>query len=667
MGMSAKSAGKDGILARIEQLRRDIEYHSKRYYLHDAPEISDFEYDRMYAELQQLEAEHPEFDSPTSPTKRVGGAALSKFEKVEHEVPLKSLQDVFSYEELSNFVEKMQTQYDVDAFSVEYKIDGLSVALRYENGVFVSGATRGDGNVGENVTNNLLTVRSIPLHIPHKDELIVRGEVFMPRDSFIELNKRREEAEEPLFANPRNAAAGSLRQLDPKITAERKLDIFIFNEQKSDLTFALHSESLEFLTTLGFKVIPKLFVAKNADEVLARIEQIAIERQSLPFDIDGVVIKVNDLAKRIEIGENTNTPKWAVAYKFPPEIKETFLSDIVIQVGRTGVLTPNAVLEPVHLAGTSVSRATLHNADFIADKDIRIGDTVLVQKAGDIIPEIVGVVKEKRPAGTHPYTMPTVCPSCGEPTFRDEEEAATRCTNHACPAQILRNLRHFASKDAMDIEGLGPALVELLYSQGLVREVSDFYRLKAEELEVLERMGKKSAENLIAALEVSKERGLHRLLIALGVRHIGEKAAQSIAKHYKTVEALFDVTVEEMTEIDDIGAISAESVVNYFSHPQTRQLINALKEVGVVTDYIGVTLADGRFAGLTFVLTGTLPTMKRDEAAALIEQYGGKTSSSVSKKTSFVLVGEEAGSKLTKAQNLGIKIIDEAEFLTMLQ
>ncbi len=651
----------------IERLRCQLNYHSRKYYVEDSPEISDFEYDRMFAALQKLEAEYPEFDSPSSPTKRVGGAALSKFEKAEHRVPLKSLQDVFSYEELSEFLARMQREYGVDAFSVEYKIDGLSVALSYEDGRFVRGATRGDGVIGENVTSNLLTVRSIPLEIPHKGNLVVRGEVFMPRSSFEELNRKREEADEPLFANPRNAAAGSLRQLDPKITAERKLDIFIFNEQEGDVAFISHKESLDYLAAQGFRVVPNVFVAHTADEVLRRIDEIAIERQSLPFDIDGVVIKVDDLSKRIEIGENTNTPKWAVAYKFPPEIKETTLTDIVIQVGRTGVLTPNAVLEPVHLAGTSVSRATLHNADFIDEKDIRIGDRVLVQKAGDIIPEIVGVNKDKRQKGAVRYRMPSQCPSCGEPVYRDEDEAATRCTNHACPAQILRNIQHFASKDAMDIEGLGPALVKLLYENGLVREVSDLYRLTAEQLEPLERMGKKSAENLIAAIQASKERGFARLLIALGIRHVGEKAAQSLSKHYKNVDALFDGQVETMTDIDDIGAITAESVVNYFSHPQTKVLIDALKEVGVHTEHIGAAVTDGRFAGLTFVLTGTLPTMKRDEAAALIEQYGGKTSSSVSKKTSYVLAGEEAGSKLTKAQALGVPIIDEEAFLGMLK
>lgn len=657
----------ESIKNRMEKLSRELEYHSRKYYLEDAPEISDYDYDMMFRELAELEEKYPEFASENSPVKRVGGRALEKFEKVAHEVPLKSLQDVFSYDELGNFVDKMKNDYGVEDFSVEYKIDGLSVALSYSSGNLIRGATRGDGEIGEDVTANLKTVRSIPLKIDYKGKLTVRGEVYMPRKSFEKLNQQRLEQYEPLFANPRNAAAGSLRQLDSKITAARKLDIFVFNEQIGDITFESHIQSLEYLNKIGFKTISGVVRLNNKEEIFERIDEIARERSELPFDIDGVVIKVDSISKRGEIGENTNTPKWAVAYKFPPERKETVLKDIIIQVGRTGTLTPNAVLEPVRLAGTTVSRATLHNADFIAERDIRIGDTVTVQKAGDIIPEIVSVNFDKRNIGTLPYEMPKVCPSCGEPVFRDESEAAVRCTNSSCPAQLMRNLIHFASKDAMNIDGMGPAMLSALYENGLVKNVADIYKLKSDELEGLERMGKKSAENLIKAIENSKSCGFARLLMALGVRQIGEKAAEAVARSFGDIERLFTVTAEELTAIDDIGEISAENIVNYFSHPQTRDIIDELKANGVVTEYIGDVQEDSRFEGMTFVLTGTLSTLKRDEAETLIKKYGGKTSSSVSKKTTYVVAGAEAGSKLERANALGIEVIDEAAFLEMLK
>lgn len=654
------------IFERIDSLRKTLSYHSRKYYVEDSPEISDFEYDKLFYELKALEDAHPEYDDPNSPTKRVGGMALSKFEKITHAVPLKSLTDVFSYEELRNFCNKLEAEYGSLEYSVECKIDGLSVALRYENGVLIHAATRGDGAVGELITENARTIRSIPLTIDYTDSLEVRGEVYMPRSSFEELNRQREENEEQLFANPRNAAAGSLRQLDSKITASRKLDIFLFNLQHCDQTFATHIETLEFMKSQGFKVVPFYSKASSADEIIEQIEKIGEMREILPFDIDGVVIKVNSLAKRLEIGEGTSTPKWAVAYKFPPEQKITKLLDISIQVGRTGVLTPIAELESVKLAGSIVSRATLHNIDFIHERDIRIGDYVTVQKAGDIIPEIAASHPQKRECELPVYTMPTTCPSCGEPVVRDEE-AATRCTNSACPAQLIRNLIHYASKDAMDIAGLGPAQIKLLHEKGLVHTVADLYMLKKEDLITLDRMGSKSADNLLSAIEASKKRGLARLLYALGIRQIGEKAGEALAAAFGDVEKFFTVTVDELCAVEDVGMITAENVIDYFSHPQTRVLIDALKSVGVETAEHVTAKTDDRFVGMTFVLTGTLPTLTRSEAEALIKQYGGKTSSSVSKKTSVVLAGAEAGSKLTKAESLGVRIIDENEFRELLK
>jgi len=651
------------IYARISKLRELLEYYSRKYYVDDDPVISDYEYDKLFYELKSLEDAHPEYYDPSSPTVRVGGSALDKFEKRVHTYPLKSLTDVFSYDELRAFCEKLEEENGELEYSVEYKIDGLSTAIRYENGALVYGATRGDGNVGEDITQNIKTIRSVPLRIAYDGVLEVRGEVFMPRGSFEELNALREETGENLFANPRNAAAGSLRQLDPTVTAKRKLDIFIFNIQYCDKPFETHIESLDFASSLGFKVIPFYTKARSADEVIKLIDHIGIKRASLPFDIDGVVIKVNSLARRAEIGENTNTPKWAVAYKFPPEQKQTKLLDITVQVGRTGVLTPTAELEPVKLAGTTVSRATLHNIDFIRERNIRIGDTVTVQKAGDIIPEIVSAAGTP---GLPEYNMPDNCPSCGMPVIRDDE-AATRCTNPACPAQLHRNIVHFASKDAMDIDKMGPAVVKLLIDNGLVSNVADIYNLTAEAIEPLDRMGKKSAENLIASVEASKSRGLARLIYALGIRQVGEKAAENIASALGDIENFFTATSEQLCAINDVGGVTAYYIVDYFSKDSARKIVDKLKAAGVVTSVAKVEKADDRFAGLTFVLTGKLPAMTRDEAEALIKKYGGNVSGSVSKKTSYVLAGSDAGSKLTKAETLGVKIISEEDLFELIR
>lgn len=660
---SEKNAAK----RRIDELRELLAHHSFLYYVEDAPQISDYEYDKLFYELVALEEKYPEFDSPTSPTKRVGGKALDKFEKVTHAVKMGSLADVFSYDEVRDFVAKTNEKLGkATVFSVEPKIDGLSVSLVYENGRFSLGSTRGDGTVGENVSENLKTVRTIPMKtkdaLPH---LEVRGEVYMPREAFAALNEKREAEGEQLFANPRNAAAGSLRQLDSKVTASRRLDIFVFNVQAAEgIEFSSHIESLEYLKNQGFHIIDGIRRASSAGEIISAIEEIGAARDNLPYDIDGVVIKADSLAERKLLGENISTPKWAIAYKFPPEQKQTKLTDIIIQVGRTGVLTPNARLEPVRLAGTVVSRATLHNIDFIRERDIRIGDTVTLQKAGDIIPEIICVDKSKRNGSEVPYEMPTHCPSCGEPVIRDDE-AATRCTNASCPAQLERHITHFASRDAMNIDGMGPAVVRLLIASGLIHNVADIYSLSAGEIEGLDRMGKKSAENLIAAIERSKSAGLDKLIYALGIRQVGEKAARSLAEAFPDIELLFSASEEQISAIYDFGDISAHYIVNFFAHPQTRVLVDELKSRGVKTTY-EVQKRGNIFEGMTFVLTGTLPTMKRDEASRLIEENGGKVSSSVSAKTSMVLAGEDAGSKLTKAQSLGVRIISEEELLSML-
>lgn len=662
----------DEVFEKIKKLRDKLRYHSERYYVYDAPEISDYDYDMMYAELKKLEEEYPQYFDPTSPTQRVGGKVLDKFEKVTHTVQMNSLSDVFSFEEVRDFVGGIKNDFPDAKFSVEPKIDGLSCALTYENGVLVLGATRGDGTVGENVTQNVKTIMSVPLRLSEPlPYLCVRGEVYMPKKKFEKLNETREQEGLSLFANPRNAAAGSLRQLDPKITLSRELDIFIFNVQEGSLytdgrTTDSHTAELDRLSELGFKTLEERKLLSDADGIVSHIEEIGNKRCSLAYDIDGVVIKADSISLRRRIGEGTNTPKWAVAYKFPPEQKKTKLTDIEIAVGRTGVLTPTAVLEPVRLAGTTVSRATLHNLEFIREKGIMIGDTVAVQKAGDIIPEIVCAYPAERDGSEREFNMPSFCPSCGEPVFYDEDEgAATRCTNSLCPAQLARGIEHFASKDAMNIDGLGPQIVELLLSKKLISDAADLYSLHTEDIAELDRMGKKSAENLVSAIENSKSAGLERLIYALGIRNVGEVAAASLAAKYGSLEALFSASADDICTIPDFGQITADCVVNYFTHPQNRALCERLIAHGLNTKASAVQVSD-IFAGKTFVLTGTLPSMTRDEASALIKERGGKVSGSVSSKTNFVLAGDEAGSKLTKAKSFGVEIIDEDEFFKMI-
>ncbi len=667
-----KNHSMENIKERVAYLRRTLSYHAERYYVYDSPEISDYDYDMMYAELVALEAEHPELYDATSPTVRVGGRALEKFEKYTHAYRMDSLSDVFSFEELEDFLTRVGEQIAAPLYSVEPKIDGLSVSLIYENGIFVKGATRGDGTTGEDVTENLRTVYSIPLTLPEPLSLTVRGEVYMPRAVFESINAEREARGEALMANPRNAAAGSLRQLDSKITAKRKLDIFVFNFQGGALYLdghspLTHTETLDRLSALGFKVLPLRTVAESAEDIEAHIEHIGTMRESLAYDIDGVVIKTDKLSDRELLGEGTNTPKWAVAYKFPPEEKETVLEDITVAVGRTGVLTPTAVLAPVRLAGTTVSRATLHNLDFIKKRDIMLGDTVIVRKAGDIIPEVVRALTEKRKGNERPFYMPSLCPSCGEPIVYDSDaEAAARCVNSSCPAQLSRSIEHFASKDAMNIDGLGPQIVELLLRERLIGDVADLYGLTVEDIAPLERMGEKSAQNLIAAIERSKSAGLERLVYALGIRNVGEVAGAALASRFGTLDALMAATVEQLVAIEDFGEITAECVVGFFSHQPNVELCERLKACGVLTEAVSAPVGD-KLAGLTIVVTGKLPTLSRDEAEALIKSNGGKAASSVSSRTSFVVAGEAAGSKLTKAQALGIRIIDEEEFLLMLK
>lgn len=662
----------------LERLRREVAYHAKKYYVDDAPEISDYDYDMLYRRLEELEAAHPEFFDPSSPTQRVGGSPLERFEKVTHRVPLNSLADVFSFEELAAYLDGAEPRLAEAGikpeWSVEPKIDGLSVALTYERGVFVRGATRGDGYVGEDVTQNIRTIFSLPMTLPEPLDITVRGEVYMPRAVFEAINARREAEGKTLMANPRNAAAGSLRQLDPRVAAERRLDVFIFNLQEGSLwsdghEATSHNESLDRLAELGFPVISERVTVGRREDIFAHIEKLGAMRDGLKYDIDGVVIKLDAFSGRRLLGEGTKTPKWAVAYKFPPETKYTKLTDITVAVGRTGVLTPAAVLEPVRLAGTTVSRATLHNLDFIRERGIMIGDTVAVRKAGDIIPEIVEALPDKRDGSERPFLMPERCPSCGEPVVRDEtcgvEGAAYRCTNSTCPAQLSRSLEHFASKNAMNIEGLGPQIVELLLSAGLVRTAPDLYCLTAEQLVPLDRMGELSAKNLVAAIGRSKSAGLERLIYALGIRNIGEVAAAAMAARFGTLERCLTATYDELCGIEDFGDVTAQCVLNFFSHPQNIELCRRLTEAGLVTSATAKK-ADDSLGGMTFVLTGTLPTMTRDEASALIKEHGGKVSGSVSKKTTYVVAGEEAGSKLTKARDLGVNVIDEAALLAML-
>ena len=654
-------------LQRIAALRDQLDEWSYQYYVLDDPTVPDYEYDRKLRELEELEARHPETVTPDSPTQRVGGQALTSFAPVRHPVPLESLQDVFSDEEMLDFVNRIRAGTEDPVFLVEPKVDGLSVALEYENGVFVRGATRGDGQTGEDVTENLRTIKSIPMRLEGAPaRLIVRGEVFMPKKVFAAINAQRELDGENLLANPRNGAAGSLRQQDPKIAAQRRLDVQIFNIQLMEgrEEFSSDSAALDWLESLRFKVIPRT-VCRTGEEILTRIHEMGEYREGFPFDIDGACVKLDDLSARSGFGSTAKFPRWAAAFKYPPEQKPSVVRDIVIQVGRTGVLTPKATLTPVRLAGTTVTNATLHNQDFIAEKDIRIGDTVIVQKAGEIIPEIVCVVKEKRPPEAAPYQLPSLCPVCGAPVRRDPDGAAMRCTGAECPAQLLRNLTHFASRDAMDIEGLGPAVVAALVNAGLVKTPADLYSLQAPDVEGLERMGKKSAENLVKAIASSKARGLARLLYAFGIRQVGQKAAQVLARQFGTLDKLMEATQEELTGVNDVGAITADYLVSWFANPQSRHLIRALREAGVCFESTETPVGD-KLAGKTFVVTGTLERFSRKEAEQAVQALGGKTSGSVSKKTSYVVAGEAAGSKLTKAQSLGVPILTEAEFIALL-
>ena len=652
----------------IIKLRREIEKYARLYYVYDNPAISDYEYDQLMQRLKALEETNPELITPDSPTQRVGGEALSQFEPVTHQVPLESLTDVFSYDELFAFGERMDSlvagEHD---YSVEPKVDGLSMSLEYENGVFVRGATRGDGITGENVTENLRTVRSLPLRIEGAPErLIVRGEVYMSKAVFAELNAQREIKGEALLANPRNAAAGSMRQLDPKVAASRKLDIIFFNMQySSDHKYATHIQTLDAMREMGFPVIPYAHF-DNIRDCVERIEWLGENRDTLPYDMDGAVIKINSLAQREALGSTAKAPRWAVAFKYPPEKKESRVLDVVVQVGRTGVLTPKVIVEPVRLAGTTVSAATLHNQDNIDRLDLRIGDTVLLQKAGEIIPEVLSVNKAKRPADSVPFVMPSVCPECGSPVVRDEDGVALRCTSPECPAQRLRNIAHFASREAMDIEGLGISVCESLIASGLVNSAADLYYLEPQSVAQLDRMGKKSAENLIASIEKSKDAGLARLVCAFGIRQVGQKAAKVLAAHFADLDSLIAADAEALTALPDIGEITAGFITEWFSKPQSMHLIGRLRDAGVSFES-REERRDSRFAGMTFVLTGTLEHFTRDEASAIIESYGGKSASSVSKKTSYVLAGENAGSKLTKAESLGVPVISEQDFAAMIQ
>ncbi|MBE6889649.1 MAG: NAD-dependent DNA ligase LigA [Ruminococcaceae bacterium] len=650
---------------RAEQLRAIIEKHNHNYYDLDAPTIEDDEYDALMRELRGIEEEFPQLLTVDSPTQRVGGSAMTTFEKVQHTVQMGSLQDVFSVDEVADFIDRV-SQQNADEYVVEPKIDGLSVSLEYENGVFVRGSTRGDGFIGEDITNNLKTIRSIPLKLNEEIPFIeVRGEVYMPKKSFAALCEEQERKGEQLPKNPRNAAAGSLRQKDSRITAQRKLDIFCFNVQRIEgKQLTSHSQSLEYMSQLGFKVIPDYVVCHNREEVVQRINEIGESRKLLPFDIDGAVVKVNDFALREEIGATTKVPKWAVAFKYPPEEKETTLNEIEINVGRTGALTPVAIFEPVFLAGTTVSRAILHNQDIISDKDIRVGDRIVVRKAGDIIPEVVKSVAHAE--NSEPYFIPNVCPVCGAEALRDEDEAVIRCQNFDCPAQLLRSIEHFASRNAMNIDGLGEAIVEQLVNEGLIKTVADLYTLDIQELMALERFGRKSAENLIQSIENSKKNELNRLVFALGIRGIGQRAATLLCEHFGDMDSIMNAFELEISSIEGFGGIMARSVYEAMHEPHRMKLIERLKEYGVNMSYKSSKMSD-KFAGLTFVLTGTLPTMTRDQAKALIEQNGGKCSGSVSKKTSYVLAGEEAGSKLTKANELGITVITEAQLLEMIE
>lgn len=653
---------------RIEELRKEIEHHNYKYYVLDAPEIEDTEYDKMMQELIALEEQYPELLTDDSPSQRVGGEALESFTKVEHTMPKLSLGNAFSEGDLRDFDRRIAKVINEEVeYVVEYKFDGLTVVLKYQEGRFIQGATRGDGYIGEDVTANLRTIRSIPMRLQEVDTLEARGEVLIPKEDFIDLNQRREREGLPLFANARNAAAGSIRQLDPKLAASRPLDIFIFNlEYSESKEFLTHSESLDYLSKMGLKV-SQYTLCKNIEEVIDQIHYWTKHREELPFDIDGIVIKVNNLSQRERLGATSKSPRWAIAYKFPAQEKKTELLDIEIQVGRTGALTPTAILEPVQLAGTTVSRASLHNEDYILEKDIRIGDQVIVKKAGEIIPEVVRVEVKDRTGEEKVFEMPKHCPACGEETLRIEGEAATKCINAACPAQVEREIIHFASRNAMDIEGLGPAVVRQLLKEELIQDISDLYYLKKEQLLTLERMGNKSAENLLNAIEASKENGLTRLIFALGIPLVGQRAGKVLAKHFKSIEELAQATEEDLVAINEIGEKMAENIVAFFQGHENQRILERLEKAGVIMESQKQSKEEETFLeGVTFVLTGTLPTLTRKEASARIEERGGKVSSSVSRKTNYLLAGAEAGSKLEKAKKLGVAVINEEEFKNMI-
>ena len=662
---------KDQAKKRIEELRAQTDYYAQKYYDEDSPEISDFEYDMLMLELRNLEKQFPEFISKESLTQHVGGKVKEGFQKVEHKIPLLSMQDIFNIDEIIDFVDKMKARAKVenienDNFVVETKIDGLTAALEYKNGIFVRGSTRGNGLVGEDVTENLKTIKNIPKKLTENIDITVRGEVFISKADFEKMNQEREENEEELFANARNAAAGSLRQLDSNITKTRPLDIYVYNVQEiSGKQFTSHYEELEYLEKLGFNVNPVKIFCKTKEDVKNAIEKIGEERENLTFGIDGAVIKIDDLNFREILGTTAKSPRWQIAYKYPPEKKETKLLDIVCNVGRTGVITPLAILEPVKVAGSTISKTTLHNQDFIKEKGLKIGDTVVIQKAGDVIPEIVEVKKEKRTGEEKDFEMPTVCPICGAPAIREDGEAAIRCTGIECPAKLYRNLVHFVSREAMNIDGLGESIIDQLMSKNLISNIADIYELKFEDIASLKKSGKKFAENLTNAIENSKNNELYRLITALGIRHVGSKAAKVLARKFKTLENLANADFETLSAIDDIGPKVANSIIEFFSQEQTKDLIQRLKNYGVNMEMEVEENEDNRFEGMTFVLTGSLESFTRDEASNIIEKFGGKVSSSVSKKTSYVLAGEDAGSKLTKAQSLGVTIITEEQFKEM--
>ena len=656
---------------RIKELRKKTEYYAGKYYDDDKPEISDFEYDMLMVELRNLEKEFPEFKSKESLTQKVGGHVKEGFEKVTHEVPLQSLQDVFSIEEVEEYVNKINEKAEENeiqnkTYVVETKIDGLSAALEYKNGKFVRGATRGNGLVGEDVTENLKTVKTIPMEINENIDITVRGEVFISKKDFEKMNQEREENEEELFANARNAAAGSLRQLDSNITKKRPLDIYIFNVQKIEgKEFNSHFEELEYLEKLGFNVNPVRIPCSNVEEVKKAINKIGEDREQLTFGIDGAVVKVDNLKLRTILGTTSKVPKWAIAYKYPPEQKETILKDIEFQVGRTGVITPLAILEPVRVAGSLISKTTLHNEDFVKEKGLKIGDRVIIQKAGDVIPEIVRAVVEKRDGTEKEFVMPTHCPVCGAETVREEGESAVRCTGIECPAKLYRNLVHFVSREAMNIDGLGENIIGILLEKKMISNIADIYDLKFEDIASLKKNGKKFAQNLVDSINISKQNDLYRLITALGIRHVGVKAAKVLAKTYENMDNLSNASIEDLSQVDEVGPIVANSINEFFSQEQTKDLLKRLKDAGVNMERQKEENEDDRFAGKTFVLTGSLEKYSREEASNIIEKFGGKTSSSVSKKTTYLLAGEDAGSKLTKAQNLGVQIISENEFEEM--